>query len=125
MREGDRLNLTCNIKAGVPKPQVSWYKNEIRLTDEESPNLILEELADKDEGQYKCKAQNSVGVSVAIINVTVDGKSREVLAFVCLLTFMNVKIKQVFLEQYLFLLVVVDLGLKITSAFWDIQNSKN
>ena len=85
MREGDRLNLTCVIKAGDPKPKVSWYKNEIPLTDKESPNLILEKLADEDEGQYKCKAENSGGVSDAIINVTVDGKFREVLAFVCLL----------------------------------------
>ena len=116
MREGDRLNLTCDIKAGVPKPQVSWYKNEIPLKDEESPNLILKELADKDEGQYKCKAQNSGGVSDAIINVTVDGRSREVLAFVRLLTFMNVKT---------YLSCSDSLGLTIKSAFWDLQNSTN
>jgi len=84
MREGNRLILTCVIKAGVPKPKVSWYKNEIPLTDKETPNLILEKLAGEDEGQYKCKAQNSGGFSDAIINVIVDGKFREVLAFVCL-----------------------------------------
>jgi len=99
MREGDRLNLTCVIKAGVPKPKVSWYKNEIPLIDEERPDLVLEELEDKDEGEYKCKAQNSGGFSDAIINVTVVGKSREVLAFVCLLIFMNIKIKRLFLEK--------------------------
>jgi len=107
MLEEDRLNLTCVIKAGFPKPQVSWYKNNTLLVDEESPNLIVEELTDKDEGRYKCKAQNSGGVAHAIINVTVDGKSREVLVFVCLLTFMNVKIKRVFLEKSPFLVVVV------------------
>ena len=99
MREGDRLNLTCNITAGLPKPQVSWYKNEIPLTDEGSPNLILGELEDKDEGQYQCEAKNSGGVAKATINVTVDGKSKEVLAFVCLLTFVNVKVKRVFLKK--------------------------
>ena len=82
MREGDRLNLTCVIKAGSPKPQVSWYKNKILLVDEESTNLILKELTDKDEGQYKCEARNPVGVADAMINVTVDSKSIEVLAFV-------------------------------------------
>ena len=82
MREGDRLNLTCIIKAGLPRPQVSWYKNKILLIHKESTNLILEELTDKDEGQYKCEARNSVGVADALINVTVDSKSREVLAFV-------------------------------------------
>ena len=85
MREGDRLNLTCIIKAGLPKPQVSWYKNNLLLVDEESTNLILEELTDKDEGQYKCEARNRAGVADAMINVTVDSKSRgEVLAFVFL-----------------------------------------
>ena len=83
MREGDRLNLTCIIKAGLPKPQVSWYKNNLLLVDEESTNLILEELTDKDEGQYKCEARNPAGVADAMINVTVDSKSSgEVLAFV-------------------------------------------
>lgn len=84
MREGDRLNLTCIIKAGLPKPQVSWYKNKIRLVDEESTNLFLDELTDKDEGQYKCEARNPFGVADAVINVTVDSKSAEVLAFVFL-----------------------------------------
>ena len=75
MREGDRLNLTCIIKAGLPKPQVSWYKNEILLVDEESTIFILEEITDKDEGQYKCEARNPVGLADAKINVTVDSKS--------------------------------------------------
>ena len=88
MREGDRLNLTCVIKAGSPKPQKSWYKNKILLVDEESTNLILEELTDKDEGQYKCKARNPGGVAYKIINVTVDGKAREILAFFPVGTFL-------------------------------------
>ena len=43
--------------------------------------MILEELTDNDEGQYKCEARNPGGVADAIMNVTVDGKSREVLCF--------------------------------------------
>ena len=81
MREGERLNLTCVIKAGLPTPQLSWFKDETLLEDEESTNLILEELTDKDEGQYKCEARNSGGAVNVTKNVTVDGKSREVLAF--------------------------------------------
>ena len=93
MREGDRLNLTCVIKAGLPKPQLSWYKGDKKLLAvEESTNLILEELTDKDEGQYKCEARNPGGVADAIMNVTVDGKSREVLTSFCLPTFMNGRI---------------------------------
>ena len=54
------------------------------LADEKSTKLILEELTDKDEGQYKCEARNPGGVADAIMNVMVDGKSREVLASFCL-----------------------------------------
>lgn len=81
MREGDRLNLTCVVEAGLPRPQVSWYKNKIILVDEESTNSILEEVSVKDEGAYMCEARNLGGVANAIINVTIDGKSNEVLAF--------------------------------------------
>ena len=77
MREGDKLNLTCVIKAGLPTPQLTWYEDEKPLEVKESTNLILEELTDKDEGQYKCEAQNRGGAADAIKNVTVDGKSRE------------------------------------------------
>lgn len=80
MLEGDRLNLTCVIEAGLPKPQVSWYKDKILLVGEESMNFTLEELTDTDDGEYKCEAQNPGGVADATMNILVDGKSREVLA---------------------------------------------
>lgn len=81
MLEGDRLNLTCVIEAGLPKPQVSWYKDKKNiLVGEESMNFTLEELTDTDEGEYKCEARNPGGVADATMNILVDGKSREVLA---------------------------------------------
>ena len=53
------------------------------MVDEERTIFILEEITDKDEGQYKCEARNPVGLADAEINVTVDSKSSgEVLAFV-------------------------------------------
>ena len=117
MREGDRLNLTCIIKAGLPRPQLSWYKNKILLVHEESTNLILEELTDKDEGQYKCEARNSVGVADALINVTVDSKSGEVLAFVfsCSIFVLLVKVP---------LFVMGLRRILFTRALFDLQGSK-
>lgn len=81
MREGERLNLTCVVEAGLPKPQVSWYKNETLLIDEKSTSLILEEVLDKDEGLYKCEARNLGGVANDVTNIVIYGKSKEVLAF--------------------------------------------
>lgn len=80
MLEGDRLTLTCVIEAGLPKPQVSWYKDKMLLVNEESMNFTLEELKNTDEGQYKCEARNPGGVADASIDICADGKSREVLA---------------------------------------------
>ena len=42
--------------------------------DEEKSNLILTEVTDKDEGLYRCEAQNLVGVADDSINVTIDSK---------------------------------------------------
>lgn len=80
MLEGDRLTLTCVIKAGLPKPQVSWYKDKMLLVNEESMNFTVEELKNTDEGQYKCEARNPGGVADAFIDICADGKSSEVLA---------------------------------------------
>ena len=42
--------------------------------DEEKSNLILTEVTDKDEGLYRCKAQNLGGVANDFIKVTIDSK---------------------------------------------------
>lgn len=77
MREGDRLNLTCIIKAALPKPQVSWYKNEAPLVNEKSTNLIVAKVSVNDEALYKCEARNTGGVAYGIVNVSIDGKAIE------------------------------------------------
>lgn len=50
MWEGERLNLICVIKVGLLILYLFWYKDEIFLVDEESINLIVEELIEKDDG---------------------------------------------------------------------------
>lgn len=69
------LNLTCNINAAIPKPQVSWYKNGALLADEKGTNMIVEKVLANDEGLYKCEARNTGGVAYGIVNVTIDGKA--------------------------------------------------
>lgn len=82
IREGDSVNLTCIIKKGLPKPEVFWYKNETRIIEEQSTNLILTKVTDKDEGSYKCEARNAGGVDDDIVNVTIDSKYTPVI--ICL-----------------------------------------
>lgn len=42
--------------------------------DEENTNLILTEVTDKDEGLYRCEAQNFGGVADDVVNITIDSK---------------------------------------------------
>ena len=71
--EGDSFNLTCNVTAGFPKPQLQWSKNG-EVLEENSAVLVLREVTEKDEGKYSCKAINSGGSSVGEIIVNVQSK---------------------------------------------------
>ena len=83
IQRGNNINLTCVIKAGLPKPLVLWYKNETLLVGEESTNLILAKVTDKDEGLYRCEARNRGGVADDIVNVTIDSKYIQVIFVFC------------------------------------------
>ena len=73
IREGDSVNLTCNVTAGFPSPQLCWSKNGDDLK-ENNAVLFLKEVTDKDEGSYTCEARNSGGSSVDHVQVNVQGK---------------------------------------------------
>ena len=73
IREGNSVNLTCNVTAGFPSPRLQWSKNGEDLK-ENSAVLVLKEVTDKDEGRYTCEARNSGGSSVDEVQVNVQGK---------------------------------------------------
>ena len=73
LREGDSVNLTCNVTAGLPKPQLRWSKNGEELK-EESTVLLLREVSEKDVGRYTCEATNAGGFSVDDVHVNVQSK---------------------------------------------------
>ena len=72
IREGDTANLTCKIIDGLPKPQISWLKDEKLLAKDVT--LILTNVTDKHEGWYTCIAQNAGGNVTDRIHVTVKSK---------------------------------------------------
>ena len=72
--QGDTANLTCKVIEGLPEPQLSWYKNDVLLSNEVKPTLVLENVTDRDEGRYIIKAQNAGGDYKASIDVTVKSK---------------------------------------------------
>ena len=70
--QGDSVNLTCKIIEGVPKPQISWFKDGEPLS--KGTTLILTNVTDRDEGRYTCKAQNAGGSFTDRIYISVKSK---------------------------------------------------
>jgi len=58
---------------GFPEPKISWVKDGNPLLEEKA-TLILENVTDRDEGRYTCKAQNAGGNFTDSINITVKSK---------------------------------------------------
>ncbi|KAG5875405.1 hypothetical protein JTB14_028475, partial [Gonioctena quinquepunctata] len=69
---GDYLNsisLPCDV-LGIPKPNITWYKNsdELDLADkrylvQEDNSLLIKKLLISDNGMYQCFARNEAGES--------------------------------------------------------------
>lgn len=122
MLEGDTLNLTCVIISVLPKPQVSWYKDEALLVDEKGTNLIVAEVSDNDEGLYKCEARDTGGVASGVVNVSIDGKAiEEIFSLFASAHLCRDSKKGVFLVNNLFCLFVV-LGKRCSSALHGLKN---
>jgi len=66
--EGGSATLQCRA-SGVPRPSVSWLKNDLdlpsaadrRLLVDDDGTLRLTELRRADSGVYRCVASNSLG----------------------------------------------------------------
>lgn len=49
--------LTCGAE-GIPEPNITWFKDSIRLEGERSRTLVISEMEITDRGLYRCKAEN-------------------------------------------------------------------
>ncbi|XP_067131894.1 neuroplastin-like isoform X2 [Centruroides vittatus] len=85
--QGNKLNLHCNVKVGIPVPTISWYKDGQLLNgsddrigfsedDKGIPNAILtiDELEYTDRANYMCEADNGISSSNATTLVRVKDK---------------------------------------------------
>lgn len=82
IKKGDRLELSCKIGEGYPKPQVQWYKkigNDLNNfftipLREPTEVLTVSRTLFKHAGEYKCIAENAAGSESAMFEVTMTGK---------------------------------------------------
>lgn len=80
--DGEGLSLACNV-TGDPEPQITWTKNNKILSSSEVVDLKykngiaylrINEVYPEDEGEYVCKATNSVGTSETKCRLTIKRK---------------------------------------------------
>nr|CAI5824803.1 unnamed protein product [Callosobruchus analis] len=91
INDGDSLTLTAHVK-GDPEPQIVWSKNGKVLSSSEVVDLKykngiaklhINEVYPEDEGEYVCKATNSMGevetkckLTIKPMTNNVDGKKK-------------------------------------------------
>lgn len=75
------LSLTCKV-TGLPRPEVTWYKNGKELVstpnikivyDEDTCSLLVKKTTMEHEAEYKCVARNAAGQAEISAKVTVEG----------------------------------------------------
>lgn len=83
--EGNSVNLTCEIVAGRPEPEITWLKNNTLW--EKSWSLLFPKITKSDEGWYTCKAKNAAGIFTKHVEISVKGEfvNLIVMHLVCLL----------------------------------------
>ena len=57
------VTLTCGA-AGIPDPNITWYKDDELLPEERSSTLMIQEIGLRDRGNYHCRATNFDPTSV-------------------------------------------------------------
>ena len=68
--EGGSITLTCSSDANPPSSHFSWVKGD-DLGDG-SNTLRLDSITQEEEGSYRCKAQNGIGMAGVSEPVDVD-----------------------------------------------------
>jgi hypothetical protein len=69
---GNAVHLSCDPPAGYPKPTVRWYFKGRLVTV--GASLNIQDVTEKDNGQYTCSASNIAGVTNVTWNVKVVTK---------------------------------------------------
>ena len=72
------MMIECST-IGKPKPIIEWFKNDQLLIKDDNNKLLIENTKTTDEGIYRCVATNKAGSTSRTFNVSIHGKSKNVL----------------------------------------------
>ncbi|ESP01581.1 hypothetical protein LOTGIDRAFT_58864, partial [Lottia gigantea] len=69
---GGSKKFECRV-LGYPRPEIRWYKDGIEITHVKRYNfsftkdgvisMVMEDISHKDQGMYRCRADNSEGTA--------------------------------------------------------------
>ena len=85
---GSPVNLTC-FATGVPQPTLSWFKDDVPISNAIASVLFIERLSLETRGVYKCVASNVHGKDEAEAFVKVDGNISSILFLTSLPSFVS------------------------------------
>ncbi|CAF0846330.1 unnamed protein product [Brachionus calyciflorus] len=80
--DGDRITVTCKV-IGVPKPEITWYKNKqvIRKSKDlnmefngETAKLTINDAYTEDSGDYSCEVWNEISSQTSSFKITIKEK---------------------------------------------------
>ena len=90
VKEGDSVEVYCNVTAGISDPAVIWTK--VRTGEHIKGNpLNITNINRVQAGKYKCTANNTCGEDSTVVDIDVQRKNitRSFLNKVCIETSCN------------------------------------
>jgi len=74
VKEGDNVEVYCNVTAGIPDPTVMWTKIMTGEHIKGNP-LNIANISRAQAGEYRCTANNTCGVDSTVVDIDVQCKN--------------------------------------------------
>ena len=74
VKEGDNLEVYCNVTAGTPDPTVLWTKVATGEHIRGNP-LNITNINRAQDGEYRCTANNTCGADFTVVDIDVQRKN--------------------------------------------------
>ena len=83
VKEGDNVEVYCNVTAGIPTPTVLW--TNVNTGEHIKGNLLnITNITRRQAGDYRCTANNTCGEKSTVANIDVQCKLVTVALYILL-----------------------------------------